>query len=270
MNIKIGVLGTGNMGGAIIKGLSGCGKTYEIYAYDINITLTEQLSSQYPINVMSSAQELTEKCDVVIVAVKPQYIENVLKECKKSLSQSTLFVSVAVGLPITYYTDILGKDKKIVRTMPNTPALVCEGVTVISFGNNIIPDEKRLIKDIFSCIGTVEELDESLMSEVTALTSSSPAYVYMMIEAMADAAVQSGIPRNISYRLAAQAVLGSAKMVLETQQHPAVLKDMVCSPAGTTIEAVYKLEEKGFRNAIMAAMKECTSRAVEISRGIDK
>jgi len=116
----------------------------------------------------------------------------------------------------------------------------------------------------------VEELDESLMSEVTALTSSSPAYVFMMIEAMADAAVQSGIPRSISYRLAAQAVLGSAKMVLETQKHPAELKDMVCSPAGTTIEAVFKLEEKGFRNAIMAAMKECTRRALEIGRGMDK
>lgn len=270
MSIKVGVIGTGNMGGAIIKGLCSSKTAYEIYAYDINTRLTEQLSRQYSIVAMPSVQGLTKESDVVIAAVKPQCMEGILKECSETLSKSTLFVSVAVGLPIAYYSNILGKDKKIVRTMPNTPALVREGVTIISFGNNITPDEKQLVKDIFSCIGSVEELDESLMSEVTALTASSPAYVYMMIEAMADAAVQSGIPRNVCYRLAAQAVLGSAKMVLETQKHPAELKDMVCSPAGTTIEAVFTLEEKGFRNAIMAAMKECTRRAIEIGRGIDK
>jgi len=270
MVTKVGIIGTGNMGGAIIKGICSSKKAYEIYIYDINTRLTEQLSSDYPVTAMSSVKELTGICDVVIAAVKPQSMESMLKECRETLSPSTLFVSVAVGLPVAYYTKILGADKKIVRTMPNTPALVREGVTIVSFGNNITPEEKKLVKDIFSCIGVVEELDESLMSEVTALTSSSPAYVFMMIEAMADAAVQSGIPRSISYRLAAQAVLGSAKMVLETQKHPAELKDMVCSPAGTTIEAVFKLEEKGFRNAIMAAMKECTRRALEIGRGMDK
>lgn len=270
MSIKVGVIGTGNMGGAIIKGILSSGRAYEVYAYDINTKLTDDLKSKYPIAVMPSVQELTGMCDVVIAAVKPQFMENVIKECAEKLSESKLFVTVAVGLPIAYYAKILGSDKKIVRTMPNTPALVREGITIVSFGKNIAPDEKQLVKDIFSCIGSVEELDESLMSEVTALTSSSPAYVYMMIEAMADAAVQSGIPRNISYRLAAQAVLGSAKMVLETQKHPAELKDMVCSPAGTTIEAVFALEEKGFRHAIMSAMKECTKKALEIGRGFDK
>jgi len=267
MGIKVGIIGTGNMGGAIIKGLCGSKRQYEIYIHDINPRLTEQLSRDYPVSVMGTVREIAGKSDVIIAAVKPQNMENVLKECSEALSPSALFVSVAVGLPIAYYSKILGEDKKIVRTMPNPPALVREGVTVVSFGKNVTPEEKDLVRDIFSSIGAVEELDESLMSQVTALTSSSPAYVFMMIEAMADAAVQSGIPRNISYRLAAQAVLGSAKMVLETQKHPAELKDMVCSPAGTTIEAVFKLEEKGFRNAIMAAMKECTRRAEEIGRG---
>lgn len=270
MSVKVGIIGTGNMGGAIIKGLSGSERPYEIYACDINTQLTEKLSREYHIHAEQSIQELAGQCDVLITAVKPQCMESVLKDCRETLKNSTVFVSVAVGLPISYYAGILGEDKKIVRTMPNTPALVREGITIVSFGKNINAEEKKLVKEIFSCIGAVEELDESLMSQVTALTSSSPAYVFMMIEAMADAAVQSGIPRNISYRLAAQAVLGSAKMVLETNKHPAELKDMVCSPAGTTIEAVYKLEEKGFRSAIMSAMKECTRRALEIGRSTDK
>jgi len=270
MSIKVGVIGTGNMGGALIKGLYNSDREYEIYAYDLNTKVTDQLKRQYSIIVEPSIQELTKECEVVVVAVKPQHMENVLKECKKTLSGNTVFVSVAVGLPISYYSKILGDDKKIVRTMPNIAALVREGVTVVSFGDNVTPEEKKLVNDIFSCVGYVEELDESLMSQVTALTSSSPAYIFMMIEAMADAAVQSGIPRNVSYRLAAQAVLGSARMVIETQKHPAELKDMVCSPAGTTIGAVFTLEEKGFRSVIMTAMKECTRRAIEISRGMDK
>lgn len=270
MGITVGIIGTGNMGGAIIKGLCGAEEAYKIFAYDINTHLTKQLSHKYSINVASSIQELTSKCNVVIMAVKPQYIEEPLYECAKVLSQSTLFISIAVGIPISYMEKILGNDKKIVRAMPNTPALVREGITVVSFGENVLPNEKKLATDIFKCVGCVEELDESLISEVTALTSSSPAYVYMMIEAMADSAVQTGIARNISYRLAAQAVLGSARMVLETQQHPAQLKDMVCSPAGTTIEAVLTLEEEGFRNAIMKAMKACTEKALEIGRGSAK
>jgi len=270
MSIKVGIIGTGNMGGALIKGLCSSEREYEIYAYDLNTQITEQLAKQYSINIMPSVQELSKQCDVVVVAVKPHHMENVLKECKKTLSKNTVFVSVAVGLTIEYYTKILGEDKKIVRTMPNIAALVREGVTIVSFGDNVTSDEKKLVMDIFSCVGYAEELDESLMCQVTALTSSSPAYIFMMIEAMADAAVQSGIPRNVSYRLAAQAVSGSARMVLETQKHPAELKDMVCSPAGTTINAVYALEEKGFRSVIMTAMKECTGRAIEISRGMDK
>jgi pyrroline-5-carboxylate reductase len=270
VSINVGIIGTGNMGGAMIKGLCDAGEAYKIFAYDSNLNITEQLSKEYSINIMSSIHDLTTECDVVIMAVKPQYIEEPLKECARALSKSTLFVSVAVGITISYLETVLGNDKKIVRTMPNTPALVREGITVVSFGDNVLPDEKQMAKDIFKCVGNVEELDESLMSEVTALTSSSPAYVCMMIEAMADSAVQSGIARNISYRLAAQAVLGTARMVLETQKHPAELKDMVCSPSGTTIEAVLKLEEKGFRSAIMSAMKACTEKAIEIGRGSHK
>ena len=161
---------------------------------------------------------------------------------------------------------MLGNESKVIRTMPNTPALVGEGITLISHDENIDKEDLETVKSLFNCVGKTEILDERLMCEVTALTSSSPAYVYMFIEAMADAAVLSGLPRNLSYKLAAQAMLGSAKMVLETGKHPGELKDQVCSPAGTTIEAVKVLEKNRFRYTVIEAMNECTKRAKEINK----
>ena len=248
MAVKIGFIGTGNMGGAILKGLSVQHDKYEIFAYELNTKLADDLSRSYAVKFLNSIGGLIDTCQVVIAAVKPSQMDVVMK----------------------YYESFLGSDKKIVRTMPNTPALVGEGMTVVSYGKNVERSEIELVISIFSSMGRVEELPESMMSDVIALTSSSPAYVFMMIEAMADAAVKFGIPRNTSYRLAAQTVMGSAKMVLETGRHPAELKDMVCSPAGTTIEAVAALENKGFRNAIIHAMDECTKRAKEIGREADK
>lgn len=267
---KIGFIGAGNMGSAIIKGLSKQKDVYELYAYEINEELSGELSRLYPVRFVKSIGDLVKACRVVIAAVKPAHMDNVLKECKGSIDKSNLFITIAAGLPVKYYESYLGEEIKIIRTMPNTPALVGEGMTIISFGSNISADDKELVINIFSCVGKVEVLPESMLSEVIALTSSSPAYVFMMIEAMADAAVRTGIPRDKSYRLASQAVLGSARMVLETGKHPGILKDMVCSPAGTTIEAVAALERNGFRDAIITAMDECTRRAKEIGRESEK
>lgn len=266
MTVSIGFIGTGNMGGALIKGLSGYTDRFRLVAFDVNRPLLDGLCRQYPIHAAESIDELIQECAVIVAAVKPKFMEGVLRECAEVMDSSKLFITVAAGLPISFYQRILGDDRKIVRTMPNTPALIGEGMTVISYGEYVTEEEKGLTREIFRCVGQVEELDESLMSEVIALTGSSPAYVFMFIEAMADAAVRSGLPRNISYRLAAQAVAGSAKMVLETGKHPGELKDMVCSPAGTTIEAVAVLEQKGFRDSIISAMTECTRRAREIGR----
>lgn len=267
MAVKTGFIGTGNIGSALIKGLSIADSgNFELYAYDINKTVTKELASLYPVRVMSSIPALVKQCDIVVIAVKPVYMRDVLNECVGSFSDSTIFVTVAVGLPIKFYKKILGDSIKIVRTMPNTPTLIGEGMTVVSFDKSINKAERETVKGIFKCVGKVEELDESLMSEVTAVTGSSPAYVYLFIEAMADAAVQSGIARALSYRLAAQAVLGAAKMVLDTGKHPGELKDMVCSPGGTTIEAVAMLERKGFRDAVITSMIECTKKAREIAR----
>lgn len=266
MSIKVGFIGAGNMGGALIKGLSSQARRFELIVYDINTQAVIEMSKHYPIQPAKSVEDLTRECQVIIAAVKPKIMEGVLKECAKAMDSSKLFITVAAGLPISFYLKNLGEGCKIVRTMPNTPALVGQGMTIISYGENISPDEKQLAKDIFLCVGAVEELEEKLMNEVIALTGSSPAYVFMFIEAMADAAVQSGMPRGLSYKLAAQAVMGSARMVLETGKHPAELKDMVCSPAGTTIEAVAALERKGFRDCVITAMRECTQRAREIGR----
>ena len=265
MAIRVGFIGAGNMGGAIIKSLSGK-DSYELHVYDTNTALLAELGAKHCVKAENSIAALVQNSEVIIAAVKPIHMKDVLEECEPHLRASTLFITVAAGLPISFYAKILGEDKKIIRTMPNTPALVGEAMTIISYGALVTREDQLIVKDIFSAVGMTEELDESKMNEVIALTGSSPAYVYMMIEAMSDAAVQFGIPRSISYRLAAQAVMGSAKMVLETGKHPGELKDMVCSPAGTTIEAVAALERKGFRDAIITAMGECTRRAREIGR----
>lgn len=265
---KLGFIGAGNMGCAMIKSIAASGILSPdcINVYDVDTERLTSLKEETGISISGSASEVVEKSDVIILAVKPNVLEQVLTSCKSSFDSKKILVSVAVGVPIKFYKRIIGEDKKVIRTMPNTPALVGEGMTLVAPDSSISKDELEYVMGIFGCFGKAELLEEKLMSEVTALTSSSPAYVFMFIEAMADAAVLSGLPRNLSYKLAAQAVLGSAKMVLETGKHPGELKDMVCSPAGTTIEAVSTLEKNKFRYAVIEAMDECTKKAREIGR----
>lgn len=276
MSYKVGFIGVGNMGGALLRSIVRFNKEaalnnseeqlFSVSAYDINAELLKKLTNETGIIEEISVASLVNNCDIIVLAVKPQYCQNVLEQIKSAITEKKIIVSIIVGLSARYFKGILGSQARIVRTMPNTPALVGEGMTLVSWNDSVNDDEKKAITKLFSCSGKVEELDESLLSEVTALTGSSPAYVFMFIEAMADAAVKAGIQRKLAYRLAAQAVLGSAKMVLDTGMHPAELKDMVCSPGGTTIEAVAILEQEGFRNAIIKAMDECTRKAREIGR----
>ena len=200
------------------------------------------------------------------MAVKPFIICNMLSELVenegKAKLENKVFASIAAGVTVQEIKNALGFDAKVIRIMPNTPAMVLEGMSVLA--QECAPaDEKEFaaVKNIFEAIGKTEVLPENMLNAVTSVSGSSPAYVYMLIEAMADAAVRDGIARDMAYRLAAQSVLGSAKMVLDTGKHPGELKDMVCSPRGTTIEAVAELEEKGFRSAIISAMKKCTDKA---------
>ncbi|HOQ37510.1 MAG TPA: pyrroline-5-carboxylate reductase [Acetivibrio sp.] len=270
MDRKIAFIGAGNMGYAMISSIakSNIIPAENILVFDVDKDKLSKLKEEVNISVAPDVSYAVKNADIVILAVKPNMVKKVLTEIKASLDDKKILVSVAVGIPIKFYKSIVGTDKKIVRTMPNTPALVGEGMTLMCH-ENVSDEEAQTVKKIFECFGKAEFLDEKLMSEVTALTSSSPAYVFMFIEAMADAAVLSGIPRNLAYSLAAQAVLGSAKMVLETGKHPGELKDMVCSPAGTTIEAVSSLERNRFRYAVIEAMNECTRKALEIGKMYD-
>ena len=204
--------------------------------------------------------------DIVILAVKPFIICDMLsslvqREGTAALKNKVL-ASIAAGVTVQEIKDALGFDAKVVRIMPNTPAMVLEGMSVLARECSPASQEEfAAVERIFNAVGRTEVLPESMLNAVTSVSGSSPAYVYMMIEAMADAAVRDGIARDMAYRLAAQSVLGSAKMVLETGKHPGELKDMVCSPRGTTIEAVAELEARGFRSALIEAMKKCTDKA---------
>lgn len=269
MGKKIGFIGTGNMGASILKGVirSGTALPEDIIIFDADSEKTAVLAKETGVAAAASNSELTKLSDYIILAVKPVFVGQVMDEIKDSFSTEKVLVSIAVGISSDTLRAYLHKESKIVRTMPNLPLMVGEGMTLVCFDDNIGSEEKVFVKKLFEGSGRAEELEERLMSQVTALTGSSPAYVFIMIEAMADGAVAQGIPRKLAYRLAAQAVLGSAKMVLETGLHPADLKDQVCSPAGTTIEAVKALERNRFRHSLIEAMDECTARALEIGRG---
>ena len=266
MSMRLGFIGAGNMGTALLKGIVGSGfvAPRNINIYDVDHRKTAALKEETGVGVLVSNKGVVENSDIVILAVKPAYIRQALEECRGSFGKSKILVSIAVGVSKKTLGEIIGEDVKVVRTMPNICVTVGEGMTLMSFDADIRPEEKETVKKLFECSGKAEELDEKFMSEVASLTGSGPAYVFLFIEAMADAAVQSGIPRKLAYSLASQAVLGSAKMVLESGLHPGELKDQVCSPAGTTIEAIYALEKNGFRYAIMDAMNECTKKAREI------
>jgi pyrroline-5-carboxylate reductase len=187
-----------------------------------------------------------------------------------TIPSDKIIISIAPGMTIEFVNAFINGSPKIVRAMPNTPALIGEGMSSVSFGDyDFSDDEKKIIMSLFSSFGKARELPEKLMDAVVPLSGSSPAYVYMFIEAMADAAVVQGMPRQTAYEMAAQSVLGAAKMVLETKEHPGVLKDQVCSPGGTTIAAVRSLEENGFRSAVIEAMMTCYDKTLSFKKKED-
>lgn len=199
-------------------------------------------------------RQVAESAKIVVLAVKPQFYEEVLGEIKEVLTEEHVLIGIAPGKTLSWLEEKCGQPLKIVRLMPNTPAQVGEGMTGVCFNERVSEEEKQEICAITDSFGCTEVIPERLMEGLSAVTGCSPAYVFMFLEAMADAAVHQGMPRKQAYRLAAQAVLGSAKMLLETEMHPGELKDMVCSPAGSTIEGVRMLEKNGFRSAVFEAL----------------
>ena len=255
MEKKIGFIGCGNMGKAILGGLIASGQVLpgQIWVYTPSPDKVAALHDEYGINAAESAQEVAQVADIVFGAVKPNIMIKVLSEITSSLNKETLVVSIAAGVTLDQLARALGHDRKIVRAMPNTPSLVTTEDVVD-------------VLNIFRCFGEAEVIAESMIHPVVGVSGSAPAYVFMFIEAMADAAVLGGMPRAQAYKFAAQAVMGSAKMVLETGKHPGELKDMVCSPGGTTIEAVRVLEERGFRAAVIEAMVKCMEKSEKLSK----
>lgn len=257
--MKLGFIGVGNMAGAIIGGIvkSGLIPPEEIIGSDISEAGREHVHTLYGICTTPDNRETAEKAEVLFLSVKPQYYPSVIAEIRDVITDSQLVITIAPGKTLGWLEERFGKKLKIVRTMPNTPAMAGEGMTAVCPNDCVTKEELESVLDILNTIGKTEVVPEHLIDAVVAVSGSSPAYVFIMIEAMADAAVAEGMPRAQAYKFAAQAVYGSAKMVLETGRHPGELKDMVCSPAGTTIEAVRILEQKGFRSALIEAMKAC-------------
>lgn len=262
--MKLGFIGTGNMAGAIMGGIikKGIFKPEEILGSDISEQGRKRVQDMYGICVTKDNREVASKAEVLLLSVKPQFYAETIAEIKDVITKEQIVITIAPGKTLDWLREQFGKDVKIVRTMPNTPAMVGEGMTAACPNEFVTEEEKAYVQKILEAFGKVEIIPERLMDAVVSTSGSSPAYVFMLIEAMADAAVADGMPRPQTYKFAAQAVYGSAKMVLETGKHPGELKDMVCSPAGTTIEAVRVLEEKGFRSAVIEAMKTCA----EVSR----
>lgn len=254
--MTIGFIGAGNMAKAIMGGIikKGIVKPQDILAADLQDTVSETLGVRYTPDNKKAAGE----ADVLFLSVKPQIYPIVIGEIKDSLKEDQLIITIAPGKTLAWLREQFGRELRIIRTMPNTPAMVGAGMTAMCPNEFVTDQDKKTALDLLSSFSRVESVPEHLMDVVTSVSGSSPAYVFIFIEAMADAAVADGMPRAQAYTFAAQAVLGSAKMVLDTGKHPAELKDMVCSPAGTTIEAVRVLEEKGFRSAVIEAMKACT------------
>lgn len=245
------------MGGIIRNGVL---KPEEIIGSDILEAGREKVHSLYGICVTDDNREAA-KAEIVVLSVKPQYYEQTIAQIRDEITDEQVIVTLAPGKTLEWLQGQFGKDVKIVRTMPNTSAMVGAGMTAACANALVTKEELEKVLTILRSFGEVEVVSEHLIDAVVSASGSSPAYVFMMIEAMADAAVADGMPRPQAYKFAAQAVMGSAKMVLETGKHPGELKDMVCSPAGTTIEAVQVLEERGFRSAIIEAMRVCAEKS---------
>ncbi|WP_343348572.1 pyrroline-5-carboxylate reductase [Terrisporobacter petrolearius] len=263
MSKKLGFIGAGNMAKAMMGGIirNEIIPCEEIIASDAYAPSLAAARESLNIETTESNLKVIEEAEVVVLAVKPQYYAAVINEVKDHIRENQIIVTIAPGQTLERLNSLFGRDVKIVRTMPNTPALVCEGITGVCHNALVTKEELDYVCNILSGFGEVEVVGENLMDVVVSVSGSSPAYVYMFIEALADGAVLDGMPRDKAYKFAAQAVMGSAKMVLDTGKHPGELKDMVCSPGGTTIEAVRVLEEKGFRSAIIECMKSCVNKA---------
>ena len=266
---RVGFLGAGNMGDAIIKGIIAAGLVPpdHVLASDARGDRLAQMTGQYKIRGCPDNVTLVRDADVIVLAVKPQTMASVAKEIAEAVDDAKLLISVAAGVSTARLRAELGRPARLIRVMPNTPALVLEGATAIARGQGLQPGDLETAQELFGAVGRVVVLDEDAMDAVTGLSGSGPAYVAIVIESLADGGVKMGLDRATAMTLAAQTVLGSAKLILETGTHPGQLKDIVSSPGGTTIAGVAALEEGGVRHTFIGAVERATLRSRELGQG---
>jgi pyrroline-5-carboxylate reductase len=256
------------MGEAIIKGLlqAGLVPSETIAATDVRAERLDQIARQYGVRAAKDNAALVRESDVVILAVKPQIIGPVMREIAPAADGRQLIISIAAGVATTTLREHLGKPARLIRVMPNTPALVLEGVTAIARADGLEAGDLETAQELFGAVGRVVVLDEEALDAVTGLSGSGPAYAAIVIESLADGGVKMGLDRATAMILAAQTMLGSAKLILDTGTHPGQLKDMVASPGGTTIAGIAALEEGAVRRAFIAAVERATQRSRELGR----
>ncbi len=266
--MKVGFIGTGNMAKAMIEGYINAGNSpASIYISGTNAKKNKELQDRLHVTLCESNAETTIRADLLVIAVKPHIYETVMEEVKSNLSPDKVVVCIAAGITIDKMESVLGKSCKIVRTMPNTPSMVGEGMTAYVANANVTEEDIQKVLKLLQAMGKAEAITEKIMDAVVGVSGSSPAYVYMFIEALADGGVAQGMPRDKAYTFAAQAVLGAAKMVLHTGMHPGALKDAVCSPGGATIDAVAALERAGLRASVLEAVKIASEKSRKMSEG---
>ncbi|MEW9500944.1 pyrroline-5-carboxylate reductase [Jeotgalibacillus marinus] len=265
---KIGFIGCGKMAQAMIAGMirSEMVPAASIIVSSKTAATREKVALQYGAKTVPSNKEVAQQANILFLGVTPNLHQEIIEEVRDLIAEDVIIVTIAAGLTTEDISTMFNKNIKVVRTMPNTPSLVGEGMSAMCANDRVTEEELCEIKKLFGSFGEVEIISEALMDSIPSISGSSPAYVYMMIEAMADGGVKQGLKRDQAYRLAAQAVLGAAKMVLDTELHPGTLKDQVCSPGGATIAAVSRLEEERFRGAILSAMESCTAKVKELGK----
>jgi pyrroline-5-carboxylate reductase len=265
---KIAFLGGGNMAEALIKGLiaAGTARPDQILATDVSVDRLAHLTKKYGISSAKSNVDAAREARVIILSVKPAVIEKIVAEISPAVDDEKLVISIAAGITLAKIEKSLRDTARVVRVMPNTPALVLAGAAALSGGKNTTNDDLVFAQSIFNSVGRTVVVDEKLMDAVTGLSGSGPAYVFMIIDALSDAGVKAGLPRQLALELTAQTVYGSAKMVLETKEHPGKLRDMVTSPGGTTIEGLHALEKGKLRATLMNAVEAATARSKELGK----
>jgi len=265
---RIGLLGAGNMAGALLSGLLGSKvvEPTQIRASDPRKARLDELRQTHGITTIDTNAEIVDWANILVLAVKPDVVAKVLDECGAKIGARHLVVSIAAGVPIRAIESKLGPGVRVIRAMPNTPAISRAGATAVSAGTAATHADLDVARALFEAVGRVVTVDETLLDAVTGLSGSGPAYVMLFIEALADGGVQAGLPRDVALLLATQTVYGSAKLLLETGEHPARLKDAVTSPGGTTIAGLRALEDAGVRGAIMGAVEQATERAIELGK----